>query len=197
MKRLPWLAILALVFSSQAWGVARPDHQHEDIFGESDILLGVKLGPQITGYTTINTGTAKVDVQSTMRAVWGLSAQFIYDVPRFEVDVLWNSRAHLNTSDMYHSVAFPIIAKLPWEIDPGVDLEFGAGYELDFALYGARPHRNVKTGVLGAVGLAVDLKEFVFSFETRYVLGLETIADEVDGAKPRDFQMIAGVAWHF
>lgn len=196
--RLAFLAALVgLASSAAAHAVARPGHDHEDLFGEQDILLGLKAGPQLNGYTAVNTPTAHIDVQSSMRAVWGASAQFIYGLPRFEVDVLWNARANINTADTYHSLAVPILAKLPWEIDPaGVDVEFGAGYQPEFTMFGAKPYRSTRTALVGSLGLAVDLTDFVFSFEGRYVYGLETIADEIDGAKPRDFQMIVGVAWH-
>lgn len=198
MKRILSFTLLAMVFAPMTLhAVARPGHKHEDLFGEEDLLIGFKLGPELTGYTPVNTGTATIDVQSSMRALGGVAFEFIYAVPRFEIDVLWNVRGGLNNSDSFHSISIPILAKLPWEIDTGVDLEFGVGYESDFVMFGDQPHRRLLQGILGSVGIAVDFETYVFSFAVRYNHGLDTVADDINGGRPRDTQMIGGMLWHF
>lgn len=180
-----------------AYGVSRPGHKHEDLFGEEDLLIGFKLGPELTGYTPVETGTATIDVQSSMRALGGVAFDFIYALPRFEIDVLWNVRGGVNTSENLYAVAIPILAKIPWEVGVGTDLEFGVGYEPDFVMFGNMQHRRLLQGLLASVGLAVDIQDFVFSFAVRYNHGLDTLADEINGARPRDTQMIGGLLWHF
>ena len=154
-------------------------------------------GPQLTGFTPIQTGTAVVNVQSSMRFVGGATFKFIYDLPRFEIGVLWNTRGWVNTSDTLHSLAMPVLAKLPWEIDKDLDIEFGVGWEADHPVFGAEPYNQFMFGLLGSIGISADFEDWLFEFDVRYLVGFDNVSDQFNGARPRDFQALAGVKWRF
>ena len=191
------LALCLLLLCDPAHAKARPGHVHWDLFGEEDILMGFKAGPQVVGYTAIQTSTAIIDVQSSMRASIGTSVQFVYAVPRFEFDFLLNTRGGINTRESLYSVAVPVILKFAAEGDKDVDFFAGPGIQPEFVLFGFEPHSGFIYGVLGTIGLSADLPPFVFEFELRYVVGISNIADSLNGARPRDFQMLGGIMWHF
>lgn len=196
MKNL--IALCLLFFSSQAMAVARPGHDHEDLFGEKDLQLGFKLGPELTTYTTIQQANGTIiHIQPSVRFSGGGAVKFIYSFPRFEADFFWNARGGLNTSDTYHSLSVPVLVKLPLELEKYVDLEGGVGFQTDQIMFGADPHRTWMFGVLASVGLSVDFKEFLFEIEARYNVGMQNITQDINGASPRDFQLLGGMLWRF
>jgi hypothetical protein len=178
---------------------ARPvkDRPHEDLFGESEILVGFKVGPQLSGYTNIKTSTKTVSVQSSMRAALGGAIEFVYDLPRFEIDFFWNTRGGINNGLTYHSLAIPALVRIPYEIEPGVDIEFGLGYQVDIIFHGPDPYRTSPSGPLAAIGLLAEVSEgLAFQFESRYIFGLYTMDVSINGASPRDVQLLGGLLWH-
>jgi hypothetical protein len=192
------LAILALLAGEAAHAKARPGHVHWDLFGEEDVLMGFKVGPTVTGFTAIQSGDAVIDIQSSMRFMAGWAIQFVYDVPRFEVDFFLNSRGGLNSTDSYWSFSIPAILKFAAEGgDKDMDFFAGAGIQSDFVFYGPAPYSSYLYGAVGTLGLSVDIRPFVFEFEMRYNVGFANVADSINGARPRDFQMLVGWLWHF
>jgi hypothetical protein len=195
---LRWLAVLLLALApATARAVARPHHTHDDLFDESDLQIGVLGGPQITGFTAIQQGNTVISVSSSMRFVTGASFKFIYNYPRVEFDVLWNARGWINTADTVNSLSLPVMLKLPWEIDKGMDIEFMGGFQPDHVIFGADPHNEWLYGVLAGIGLTVDFTKYLFNFELRYDWGTSNVSDQLNGARNRDFMMIGGIAWHF
>lgn len=192
------MAVLAIAVTPRpVHAVARPHHAHEDIFAEEDLLIGFKLGPQVTSFTDYKSGNATIGVQPNMRFIGGATFKFIYAVPRIEVGFLWNARGWVNTAETVNYLALPVLLKLPLEVDKDIDFEIGAGVEPEVIIFGVDPHRNTMMGILGSVGLSVDFTTFVFDFEIRYNVGTSPVSDFYSGAKNRDLQPIAGVLWHF
>lgn len=187
----------ALVLEGSALAISRPHHEHEDLFGEEDLLIGFKVGPQINGFTAVQMGSAVIDVQSSMRPLISSVFKFVYAVPRFEVNPGWNIRGWVNSADSVHSLSFPVLMKLPLEVDEGVDLEFGLGVQNDIVLGGADPHKSFLFGIVGSLGVSLDLLSHVFEFEIRYNVGTEDVSDKINGARHRDYQAMGGLMWHF
>lgn len=193
-----WLWILSgLADPSKAYAIARPHHQHEDLFDEDDLLVGFRVGPQITSFTPVKNASATVPVPSSMRFLAGGAVKFVYGLPRFEFDIMWNSRGWVNSEDTVNSLAFPIMGKIPVEIDKGIDFEIGVGYQFEAVLGGADPHKGAMQGVLGSIGISVDFKELIFDFDLRYNYGLDAVSESINGAHNRDLQPVGGLLWHF
>ena len=192
-----FLACVAVAGPRQAKAIARPHHVHEDLFDEDDIQIGFKLGPQITSFTSYTTGSAIVAVQASYRFVAGAAIKFVYGLPRFEIDCLWNARGWVNTQDTLNSIAFPVLMKIPVELDKGLDFEVGAGVMPELVVVGANPHTNTMLGVLASIGLSIDFTTFVFDFDLRYNFGVSSVSDVFPGAHNRDLEPIAGLLWHF
>lgn len=191
------LLVVLSGLSQNALAISRPHHSHEDLFAEEDLQLGFKVGPQVTTFTDYKHGNATVGVVSTMRFVAGAAIKFIYDLPRFELDVMWNARGWVNTQDTVNYLAFPFLIKFPVEIDKGVDFEAGLGVEPELIIFGADPHRSIMMGVLASVGVSVDFAAFTFDFDLRYNIGTSSVSDAFSGSKNRDLQPVAGLLWHF
>ena len=185
------------LFSQAVFAKARPWHQHEDLFSEDDIMIGFKAGPQINGYTPMKIGITELSAQSTIRFVAGATFKFVYGLPRFEFDIFWNARGGFNSADTLHSFSFPILVKIPLEIDENTDIEFGAGYQFDKVFLAVDTHRSMFQGVVGSIGLSKDYKDFAIEFELRYVVGLYNLDESYVGAYPRDFEILPGLSWHF
>jgi hypothetical protein len=176
---------------------AHPWHEHEDLFGEEDLQIGFKAGPQITSYTQYVLANANIVPQSRMRFVAGAAIKFIYDLPRFELGIQWNARGWVNTENTVNFAAFPFLVKFPLMIEKGLEFEIGPGIQPELTLFGADPHNYSMIGILGAAGLSIDYKQYVIDMELRYDYGLRSVSDAFSGSKNRDFQMVAGVLWHF
>lgn len=205
--RMKFIAAAFFLTTIQCWAIARPDHPHADLFAEEEIQLGFLVGPNLTGYTSYQSGSSIVSVQSSVRFSGGISTKFIYSFPRFEIDLLWNTRGGINSGETYHSIALPALIKLPIEISfekdenehflSAADLEFGIGYQPDFVFPSTRPHRSLMNGILATAGINIDFRQYILNFEFRYNIGLETIADSINGARPRDAQILLGMFWKF
>lgn len=190
-------ALLVPFPSERAQAKVRAHHEHEDLFDEGDLQLGFKIGPQVSGFTSYAQGNANVTVKSGIRFSGGLATKFIYSLPRFELDMMWNCRAWVNSENTLNTVAFPILVKLPLEVDRGVDFEIGVGGHPELTLFGADPHNSFMMGVLGSAGVSIDFVSWVFEFEARYNVGIDSVSSFYPGASNRDLQILAGVLWHF
>ncbi|MEW6056919.1 MAG: hypothetical protein AB1540_09925 [Bdellovibrionota bacterium] len=169
---------------------------HQDVFGEQELRFGFKLGPQITGYTPIKTPSATVNVQSTMRFTFGAALKFIYEVPRFEVGLMWIIRGGVNTPKNYDSIAIPLLLKLPLEVEKSLDVEVGIGYQPELIVSGPGDPRTASSSIVASAGLAAILaSDHFLDFEVRYLHGLNNISDDFNGASPREFQILGGLAW--
>lgn len=191
------LLVASFLLSFHAVAGIKLSHDHEDLFGEEDLLLGFKLGPQVSGYTSYQTPGATVSVQSAVRGAGGLAIEFLYGFPRFELDLFLNSRTAINSSDSVYSLSIPVLAKAPIGLDEEFEIEVGAGYQGDALFGGADPHRGWLSSVLGSVALMRDLKPMILCLEFRYVFGFDTLDNTINGAKNREAQMLGGLLWHF
>lgn len=192
------LAVLAALLAPlAAHGRAHPHHEHEDLFNEQDILMGFKAGTQVTSYTQYTLDNANIVPQSRMRFVAGAAIKFIYEVPRFELDIMWNARGWVNTENTVNFAAFPFLMKFPMTVNKNTEFEIGPGIEPELTMFGADPHNYSMIGVLGAAGFSIDYIDYVVDLELRYNYGLRSVSDAYSGSKNRDLQLMAGVLWHF
>lgn len=189
--------LLIILFTVEAAAKSRPRHQHEDIFGEDDLWLGMKVGPKVSSYTDYNSISGKMSVQAEAQYSLGAALKFIYSVPRVELNVLWNVRSGINNDRDLHFVSFPLLVKIPFELEDSFDLELGAGGQADGLIYSNHESRRWLTGFLGTIGIAYDFEVYIFEFEVRYLLGGQPLTASIDGAKPRDLHIFAGLLWRF
>jgi hypothetical protein len=172
-------------------------HQHEDWFDEKTLLIGLKGGPQLTTYTFLRTDRGEIEAEPKIRGLVGPSIQWVYEIPRFEVDFFWLTRGGINTTESMYGGAFPVLLKFAIPLETTTDLELGSGIEPDFIFSGPLPYRNTYIGWLFQFGLTVDFTSAVFEFEVRYNVGIKNFAPTINGAYPRDVQTLLGWLWHF
>jgi len=195
MKKL--FILLLFLATANAMATSRPRHQHEDLFGEDDLWLGLKAGPKLSSYTDFNSISGTTRVQGEAQYALGGALKFIYAVPRIEFNVLWNVRSGINNERDLHFFSFPLIVKVPVELEENFDVEIGAGAQADALIYSNHPSRRWLTGFLGSLGVSYDFVTYLFEFEIRYVLTSQPLTPSIDGAKPRDLHVMAGLMWRF